>query len=125
MCTAGNETFDSDFLQLIGQALDLRYEANEDRRFYAPGKASEPEEGEENEGEEMEEEDDETSDVDDDEASEAAKSSPRESWEPKRIAYFLALCCISPANSYSGAMMEEDGFIVPHFPLLSFFLPLD
>jgi hypothetical protein len=78
-------------LELIGRALDLHHEPNENPRFNGASHKSDIDTG------------DATSQGQDDEE-EMASVEPMQKgrmWDSKRVAYFLALCCLAPANVYA------------------------
>jgi hypothetical protein len=80
-------------LELIGRALDLHHEPNEDPRFYGASHKSDIDTGEAT-----------TSQGQDDEEETASVVEPMQQgrmWDSKRVAYFLALCCLAPANVYA------------------------
>jgi hypothetical protein len=84
---------DTALLELIGRALDLHHEPNEDSRFYGVAPKSATDSGEAT-----------TSQGQDDEEETAPVVEPMQRgrmWDSKRVAYFLALCCLAPANVYA------------------------
>ncbi|ELR19765.1 uncharacterized protein ACA1_201330 [Acanthamoeba castellanii str. Neff] len=79
-------------LELIGRALDLHHEPNENPRFNGASHKSDIDTG------------DATSQGQDDEEEMASVVEPMQKgsmWDSKRVAYFLALCCLAPANVYA------------------------
>ena len=98
---------DTALLELIGRALDLRCESDDNPRFYRGLQSGNGDDNMAISSQEQDRQEDDEDEDDDDAALAETKM-----WDSKRVGYFLALCCLTPANSYLFDYRAEEQFLV-------------
>jgi hypothetical protein len=96
---------DTALLELIGRALDLHCEPDDNPRFYRGLKSDNDDTAMSSQDQDRQEDEDEDEDED-------AALAETKMWDSKRVGYFLALCCLTPANSFVFDYRAEAEFLV-------------